>query len=337
MKFNEAIKEATIKALKQNKKNLLFGLEVTNQGAGFIEKFPNQVFETPVSELSSTGLVVGLASRGFKPTIVYGRIEFALLAMDQILTQAGRWEYMFGGNYPCPAKFRIQIGRQWGNGPQHTANYHSIFFQALEFDIFIPSTPKEAYYQILYMSHSSIPSIFLEHRYLNLINQNFKISQKKINIKNSKIYGKKKDDILIITYADTLPITLKAKEILEINNIFPTIMNLSFFPRRNRISKKDIIFINNFSNILFIDSAPFDFGILSGVNSILSMKLKNKNFYKLSSKNMPAPSSPKFMSNYYINKNNIINYVTNILKKKRIKLKKLSFEEEILWPNFTLK
>ena len=67
------------------------------------------------------------------------------------------------------------------------------------------------------------------------------------------------------------------------------------------------------------------------------MKLKNKNFYKLSSKNMPAPSSPKFMGNYYINKNNIINYVTNILKKKRIKLKKLSFEEEILWPNFTLK
>ena len=86
MKFNEAIKEATIKALKQNKKKLLFGLEVTNQGVGFIEKFPNQVFETPVSELSQ-GLIVGLASRGFKPAIVYGRIEFALLAMDQILTQ----------------------------------------------------------------------------------------------------------------------------------------------------------------------------------------------------------------------------------------------------------
>ena len=113
------------------------------------------------------------------------------------------------------------------------------------------------------MSDSNIPSIFLEHRYLNLINQNFKISQKKKNIKNSKIYGKKRDDILMITYADTLPITLKAKEILEMNNIFPTIINLSFFPRRNRISKRDIIFINNFSNILFVDSAPFDFGIVT--------------------------------------------------------------------------
>jgi len=141
MNFSDAIQEGTIKVLSKSKKNLVFGLEVTNVGSKIFEKFPSQVFETPVSELASSGLAVGLATQGFKPQVVFGRVEFALLAFDQIFTQAGRWEYMFGGNYPCPVNFRVQIGRQWGNGPQHTANYHSIFMQSYGLDIFITSTP----------------------------------------------------------------------------------------------------------------------------------------------------------------------------------------------------
>lgn len=336
MKFTEAIKQSTLRALKENKKCLLLGLEVTNEGSGFIEKFPNQVLETPVSELSSSGLVVGLASKGYKPMIVFGRVEFALLAFDQIFTQAGRWSYMFGNNYPCPAKFRIQIGRQWGNGPQHTANYHSIFMQALEIEIFIPATPKEAYYHNLYLSKTNLPSVLLEHRYLNLIEEDFVIPKRINKINTTKIYKSKKKDILFITYADTLPVAIKSKKILEDNNLYPSIMNFSYFPANKRILKKDLAYINKFQKILFIDSAPFEFGILSGVCSEIALNLKNKEFYQISSKNSPAPSSPERMKNYYINKNDIIKKVAKIFKKK-IKLEKLDFNEIVLWPNLKIK
>ena len=174
MNFTEAIEQATLSVLSKSYKNLVFGLEVSNVGSKIYEMFPRQVYETPVSELSSTGLAVGLATQGFKPQVVFGRVEFALLAFDQIFTQAGRWEYMFGGNYPCPVNFRIQIGRQWGNGPQHTANYHSIFMQSYGIDIFIPSTPEEAYKHIIYSNQLNHPSVILEHRYLSQITQVFK-------------------------------------------------------------------------------------------------------------------------------------------------------------------
>ena len=62
MNFTKAIEQATIRVLSKNNKNLVFGLEVTNVGSKIFEKFPNQVFETPVSELSSSGLAVGLAT-----------------------------------------------------------------------------------------------------------------------------------------------------------------------------------------------------------------------------------------------------------------------------------
>ena len=117
MNFNQAINKSILKVLSKSKKNFLMGLEVTNTGNEYYEKFPKQVLETPVSELSSSGLAVGPALKGYKPQIVFGRVEFALLAFDQIFTQAGRMEFTFGGKIKCPVSFRIQIGRQWGNGP----------------------------------------------------------------------------------------------------------------------------------------------------------------------------------------------------------------------------
>jgi len=339
MNFTQAIKEATIKVLKMSKKNLLFGLEVTNHGSGYSDINPKQVYETPVSELSTSGLVVGLASRGFRPLIVFGRVEFALLALDQILTQAGRWQYMFGKKYFCPAKFRIQIGRQWGNGPQHTANYHSIFLQSTEIDVFIPSTPSEAYAQVIYMNHIKRPSVMLEHRYLSLISENFKIPKIVKEISDSTIYisKRKQFNILIVTYADTLINALIAKKILEKNNIYVTIINFSYFPAHRRINDNLFKFINRFKNILFIDSAPYEFGLLSGIQSLISVRVKNINFFYLAPPSKPAPSSPTHMKDYYINKTQIINKVCSILKKKKITNKKMSFEELVLWPNINIR
>ena len=97
-----------------------------------------------------------------------------MLAFDQIFTQAARWEYMFGGNYPCTPCFKICIGRQWGNGPQHTGTYHSMFMQSLGMDIFIPSTPFEAYLHVKNILYQKRPSTILEHRWLYLNDQTFK-------------------------------------------------------------------------------------------------------------------------------------------------------------------
>ena len=335
MNFNNAIQNALSLILKKNKKNLYFGLEVTNVGVGLKEKFPNQVFETPVSELASTGLCVGLASQGFKPQIVYGRVEFAMLAFDQIFTQAGRWNYSFGNNSNCPVSFRIQIGRQWGNGPQHTANYHSIFLQSYGLDIFIPSTPREAFDQLLFMNSLNYPSVMLEHRYLCQVNENFKIKKNsKTKIKTSTVYGKKnKNDILLVTYADTLIDSLKAKKILEKNGIHATVINFSYFPYKKRLNPKDFEIFKNFKNIIFIDSAPFEFGILSGILSYASINLKNKSYFYLSPPNIPSPASAKLLKKYYINKKDIINKVCEILKRPNIKINKLSFDDIILWPD----
>ena len=338
MNFTEAIEQATLSVLSKSYKNLVFGLEVSNVGSKIYEMFPKQVYETPVSELSSTGLAVGLATQGFKPQVVFGRVEFALLAFDQIFTQAGRWEYMFGGNYPCPVNFRIQIGRQWGNGPQHTANYHSIFMQSYGIDIFIPSTPEEAYKHIIYSNQLNHPSVILEHRYLSQITQDFKkISFTKIY--QYKIYtsNPKKKKYLIITYGDSLIDSLKAQKILKKEKIDIDVICFTYFPFQNRIPKKVFHIIKNYKKIIFVDSAPFQFGILSGISSIFAMNMKkNQKFYFICPPNKPSPSAPFLAKDYYKNYKDIVNFVGKIEFGKNLFFKKLSFDQIMLWPKDNL-
>jgi pyruvate dehydrogenase E1 component beta subunit len=334
--FNKAVDLALKKNLSK-RKTLYFGLEVTNAGLGLKEKYPNQVYETPVSELATTGLVTGLALGGSKPMIVYGRVEFAMLAFDQIFTQTGRWNYSFGGKYICPASFRIQIGRQWGNGPQHTANYHSIFLQAYGVDVFIPSTPEEAYNYMLYINNSENPSIFLEHKYLSQISQKFKKKIKFYKPKNYKIYDSKDYKVLLITYADTLITALMARKILRTLNIDVSILNYSYFPFKERVSESSIKYIEKFNKIIFVDSAPKEFGILNGILGIASLISKKKlDCFFLSPPFLPCPSAVSLAKNYYINENDIVIETHKILNKKIPKLKKLSFEQKMLWPKYNI-
>ena len=337
MNFNQAINKSILKVLSKSKKNFLMGLEVTNTGNEYYEKFPKQVLETPVSELSSSGLAVGLALKGYKPQIVFGRVEFALLAFDQIFTQAGRMEFTFGGKIKCPVSFRIQIGRQWGNGPQHTANYHSIFMQSYGIDIFIPSTPKEAYFQNIFINKLNNPSVMLEHRYLTQIEEDFNLKDSYRAPYHSKLYKnnvKKKSSLLLITYADTLIDSLKAKKILENYDVPIDILNFSYFPYKNKIDRRSIKLIEQYKNLLFIDSAPFEFGILSGIMSVISSKSKSIHTYSyLSPINTPAPSAVPLIKDYYVDSHKIIKKIIKLLNlKKKIKLKKQNFDEKILWP-----
>ena len=155
-------------------------------------------------------------------------------------------------------------------------------------------------------------------------------------MKSLKQKKKKKKDILFITYAETLPIALQARKILKKKNIYASIINFSYFPARKRFLEKDFKYIDRFKKILLIDGSSFEFGVLSGICSEIAIKLKNKEIYKISSNNSPAPSSPRLMKKHYVNKNDVILKINKILNLK-IEIEKISFEETILWPNINLK
>ena len=125
--FVDAIKVAHEFGLEDNVKSTIIGEGVTYPNgadgttSGLHEKFPDRLMDVPVSEASFTGMAVGLATSGFNPIVHHGRMEFALFALDQVLTQVRGSSCQ--NDYKCRFGMRVNLGRQ-GNGHRYEFYSH---------------------------------------------------------------------------------------------------------------------------------------------------------------------------------------------------------------------
>ena len=113
--------------LKANKKTIFIGEDVKSPygGAfkvanGLSEKYPHQVFTTPISEAAITGIGNGLALGGYKPFIEIMFGDFILLALDQIINHASKIHHMYNRKIRCPLVIRTAMGGRRGYGPTHS-------------------------------------------------------------------------------------------------------------------------------------------------------------------------------------------------------------------------
>lgn len=126
----------------------------------------HRVIETPIVENALTGLALGLAAKGYRPVVTHIRVDFLLLAMDQIVN--GIAPYSFGNNGSATASLTIRavVGRGWGQGYQHSKSLHSMFAHVPGLEVYAPATVSEAYWSITKAIQSPNPSIVIEHRWL---------------------------------------------------------------------------------------------------------------------------------------------------------------------------
>lgn len=172
--FKEAILETLDQMLAYNNKTYLIGLGVHDPKSifgttlGLREKYgPKRVMDMPVSENAMTGIVIGSAIFGMRPIMSHPRVDFFLLAMDQIVNNAANWHYMFGGQMNVPIVIRLLIGRGWGQGPQHAHTLHNFFAHIPGLKVVMPSRPYDAKGMLISAIEDNNPVIFLEHRWLH--------------------------------------------------------------------------------------------------------------------------------------------------------------------------
>lgn len=123
-------------------------------------------FDTPISEDSMTGMVIGAAMAGMRPIHVHQRMDFLLLCMNQLINVAAKANYMFSAAESVPIVVRAVIGRSWGQGAQHSQALHSYFMHVPGIKIFAPTTPHDAKGCMITAIRDNNPVIFMEHRML---------------------------------------------------------------------------------------------------------------------------------------------------------------------------
>ena len=172
--FAAAINDALHTAMAIDPYVICYGLGVTDPKAVFgttadLEKYfgSDRVFDMPTSENAMTGVAIGAALNGIKSVMTHQRLDFFLLAMDQLVNGAAKWHYMFGGQNSIPITIRLIIGRGWGQGPTHSQNLQAWFAHIPGLKVVMPTTPRDAKGLLLSSIFDPNPVIFLEHRWLH--------------------------------------------------------------------------------------------------------------------------------------------------------------------------
>ncbi|CCQ61653.1 alpha-ketoacid dehydrogenase subunit beta [Crocosphaera watsonii] len=216
--FAQAINEALIQGMTEDPNVYIMGEGVPDPKGifgtttGLRDKFgENRVLDMPVAENGMTGVAIGSAIMGMRPILTHQRVDFALLAMDQMVNQAAKWHYMFGGKHIVPLVIRLIVGRGWGQGPQHSQSLQSWFAHIPGLKVVMPTTPQDAKGLLLASIRDDNPVIFLEHRWLHNISDRVKSENYDTPLGKARISREGED----LTIVSTSYMTLEALRVAE--------------------------------------------------------------------------------------------------------------------------
>jgi pyruvate/2-oxoglutarate/acetoin dehydrogenase E1 component len=102
---------------------------------------PERIRATPIAEAALTGMAIGAAGCGFRPIVDWRQVTFCFVAMDQIVNQASKIHYMFGGQARFPILYRAAVGGGTQLAAQHSQSPYSMFMNLAGLKMFLPSTP----------------------------------------------------------------------------------------------------------------------------------------------------------------------------------------------------
>jgi acetoin:2,6-dichlorophenolindophenol oxidoreductase subunit beta len=294
--FAEAIKDALVHSMKKNKNVLLIGLGVddpkgifgTTKGINKMFK-KNRVFDFPTAENAMTGIAIGSSLMGMRPVITHQRVEFSLLAMEQIINQAAKWFFMNAGQKSVPLVIRLIIGRGWGQGPQHSQSLESIFAHIPGLKIVCPSTPSSAKGLLISSIEDNNPVIFFEHRWLHVMKGKVPKNYYKLPLGKASILKTGKD-ITVISSSYMVVECLRSSKILKNYSINIEIVDLqSLRPLDiNTIMKS----VKKTKKVLVVDNGMMSYGISAEIIAKIYENLKSNEKKKVILKRIGLLDTP---------------------------------------------
>jgi pyruvate dehydrogenase E1 component beta subunit len=173
LSYAEAVREALRQAMEQDPRVVLLGEDIGTYGGAFgvtdglLEQFgPERVRDTPISEAAITGCAIGAALTGLRPVLEVQFMDFITLCMEQLVLQAAKIRYMFGGKAQVPLVLRTPAGAGTGAAAQHSASLEAWFVHVPGLKVVAPSTPRDAKGLLLASIRDPNPVVFVEHKLL---------------------------------------------------------------------------------------------------------------------------------------------------------------------------
>lgn len=233
MTYAEGIREAMRFKMREDPNVILFGEDVGKFGgcfgvsAGLWEEFgDDRIRDTPISEGVIVGAAVGSAACGIKPIAEIMFIDFITVGMDQLVNQAAKMRYMFGGEINLPMVVRVPAGAGIGAAAQHSQSLEGWLTHVPGLKVVYPSNARDAYGLLLTSIEDQNPVVFIENKVLYAMQNDADENElKPIPLGKARI-AKEGTDVTIITYGRQVYDALEAAEILAKDGINAEVIDL---------------------------------------------------------------------------------------------------------------
>lgn len=219
--YREALNEALIEEMRQDESVFIMGEGIAERGgsfkvtAGLLDEFgANRVIDTPIAEATFTGAGVGAAITGMRPVVEILFVDFALLALDQIINQGAKYRFMTGGKGRVPMVLRTQGGSGNALAAQHSQSLEALFYHVPGLKLVMPSTPYDAKGLLKSAIRDDGLVVFIEHKQLYMTkgevpNDEYTVELGKGDIKRPGV------DVTVVAWSNMVLRALSAAEKLS--------------------------------------------------------------------------------------------------------------------------
>lgn len=297
--YREALRLALTESMRSDPSIIILGEEVGKYGGaygvtkGMLEEFGDaRIRDTPISEEVIVGAAVGAAMTGLRPVAELMYIDFVTLAMDQLVNQAAKIRYMFGGQIGVPMVLRSQGGTGRSGAAQHSQSLEAWMMHTPGLHLAMPSTVTDAYHLLKHSLTLNDPVVFLEHKGLYTL-------KGALEPDNALPWGKAEvrrqgGDCTLVSYSRMIHLCMDAAETLSKEGISVEVIDMRTLHPLDMQTVSESVSRTGRAMVVTEDC------LTAGVSAELSARIMEEAFdfleepvVRLSGEDIPIPVSPQ--------------------------------------------
>jgi pyruvate/2-oxoglutarate/acetoin dehydrogenase E1 component len=216
--YLEAVREALSQEMRRNADVFLMGEDIGVYGGAFgvtrgmLEEFgAERVRDTPISEAVIAGAAAGAALMGMRPVMEIMFMDFLTISMNQLVNQAAKMHFMFGGKANVPMVIRAPAGSGTGAAAQHSQSLEAWFVHTPGIKVLAPATPYDVKGLLVSAIRDNNPVLFMEHKLLYRVKG--AVPEETYTIPFGQAEVKRQGrDLTVLAYSIMVPRALEAAE-----------------------------------------------------------------------------------------------------------------------------
>jgi acetoin:2,6-dichlorophenolindophenol oxidoreductase subunit beta len=278
---------------------------------------PERVRRAPISEPAMTGMSIGAAGSGLRPVVLWRNVTFSFVALDQVINQAAKIHYMFGGQKPFPIVFRAYCGGGFQLAAQHSQSPYAIFAHVPGLKVILPSSPSDAYGLLRTAIRDDNPVVCLEASRLDPITEEFSRGTESIVPFGEARTRRQGSDVTIVALAYMVELALAAAAQLEQEGISVEVID----PRSIVPLDRDAILasVERTGRLVVVDEAPMMCSVASEIAATVAadraaLRALRSPIERVNAAAVPVPYSPALEAKVLPSEDDVVSAVHKVME-----------------------